>query len=94
MIRFYVLVLSSVALMSCATKPPVQAMAEARAAVQSVRPLYEGVESKKSPAYEYFQSAEKALEEATKALDEKDYAKASRGANEAKRKARLAAKFK
>lgn len=94
MIRLYVLLLTSFVLMSCATKPPAQAMAEARAAVQSVRPLYTDETSKKSVSYRYYQSAEKSLEEAAKALDEKKYAEALHGASEAKRQARLAAKLK
>ncbi|MDX8384630.1 MAG: hypothetical protein R8M45_11150 [Ghiorsea sp.] len=84
-------------LTACAGKPPVQAMAEARAAVQSVRPYYTEprdtavIESK--IAHAYYLRAEAALLEAGKALDGKDYALAKQKAFEAKRKARLAAKL-
>jgi outer membrane PBP1 activator LpoA protein len=94
MIRLCAVFLASLVLASCATKPPVQAMAEARAAVQSVRTLYVDDVSKKSIAYRYYQSAEKALIEAAKALDEKNYAEAKHEAHEATRQARLAAKLK
>jgi len=94
MIRLGALLLSTMVLVSCATKPPVQAMAEARAAVQSLRLLYEDGKEKNTAAYRYYQSAEESLAEATKALDEKDYAQAKHEAYEAKRQARLAAKLK
>jgi len=73
-------------------------MAEARAAVQSVRPFYVEprdkavIESK--IAHEYYLSAEKALSEASQALDSKKYTVAKEKALEAKRKAQLAAKLK
>ncbi len=94
MIRVLGVVLISLWLSACATKPPVQAMAEARAAVQSVKPLYDSNEAKQSKTYKYFQSAEKALMEATQALDAKQYVKAKKKAKQAKQKARLAAKVK
>ena len=94
MIRLSALLLSSIILVSCATKPPVQAMAEARAAVQSLRILYQEGKETNSAAYHYYQSAEESLADATKALDEKNYAKAKHEAYEAKRQARLAAKLK
>jgi len=94
MIRISVVLLSSFLLASCATKPPVQAMAEARAAVQSVRVLYAQDDAKNNAAYRYYLSAEDSLTEATKALDDKDYAQAKHEALEAKRQARLAAKLK
>jgi len=94
MIRLSALLVCLLVLASCATKPPVQAMAEARAAVQSLRILYQDGKDKNSAAYRYFQSAEESLAEATKALDEKDYAQAKHEAYEAKRHARLAAKLK
>ena len=94
MIKLPALLLFSLILMSCATKPPVQAMAEARAAVQSVRALYDDGKPTDTMAYRYYQSAEKSLMEATEALDQKNYAKAKHEANESKRQARLAAKLK
>jgi len=81
-------------LAACASKPPFQAMAEARAAVQSVRPLYENEQTKNTKTYKHFQSAERALLEASKALDEKKYALAKQKAKAAKRHARFAAKLK
>ncbi len=89
MISCFLLVLAS-----CASKPPVQAMAEARAAVQSVRALYVDEKAQQHKSYQHYQSAEQSLLEATKALDEKRYDLAKRKAREAKRQARLAAKLK
>jgi len=80
-------------LASCVAKPPVQAMAEARAAVQSVRPLYAKQDKRHSKAYRYYKSAEQSLQEATIALDQKQYAKAKQKARQAKRQAQLAAKL-
>ncbi len=94
MIRIYALVFISLLLSSCATKPPVQAMAEARAAVQAVRPFYADQSAEDSAAKRYYQSAEQALLDATKALDEKRYIYATQKAHEAKRQARIAAKLK
>ncbi len=79
---------------SCATKPPVQTMAEARAAVQSVRVLYSDEAAKEQASYRFYQSAERALMEATEALSAKKYVLAKQKANQAKRQARLAAKRK
>jgi hypothetical protein len=89
MISCFLLVLAS-----CASKPPVQAMAEARAAVQSVRVLYADKEAQQQKSYQHYQSAEQSLLEATQALDEKRYELAKRKARQAKRQARLAAKLK
>jgi len=86
--------LMGLVLTACASKPPVQAMAEARAAVQSVRPLYQNRQAENTKTYKHFQSAERALLEASKALDEKKYALAKQKAKEAKRHARFAAKLK
>ncbi len=94
MIRVLWLFCLLLGLASCAIKPPVQAMAEARAAVQSVKPLYESDEAKKSKTYKHFQSAEKALMEATQALYANEYAKARQKAKQAKLQARMAAKVK
>jgi len=89
-----VLLCLSLILISCATKPPVQAMAEARAAVQSVRTLYTIDASQKTVAYRFYQSAEESLKAATKALDNKKYNLAKQKAHQAKRQARMAAKLK
>ena len=94
MIRILLVFSLSLWLTSCAAKPPVQAMAEARAAVQSVRPLYESEQAKNSATYKYYQSAEQALLEASQALDAKQYAVAKKKAKKAKMKARMAAKLK
>ncbi|MDQ7004914.1 MAG: hypothetical protein Q9N67_08360 [Ghiorsea sp.] len=81
-------------LASCASKPPVQVMAEARAAVQSVRVLYASDEAKRSQTYQHYQSAERALKEASEALVAKKYAVAKQKAKQAKYQARMAAKLK
>jgi pectin methylesterase-like acyl-CoA thioesterase len=94
MLRVFAVLFLSLCLASCAAKPPVQAMAEARAAVQSVRPLYQSDEAKQSVSYKYYQSAEQALLEASQALDDKKYAKAKKKAKQAKMKARMAARIK
>lgn len=94
MIRLCAIILLGITLSSCANKPPVQAMAEARAAVQSVRPLYSDDSGQNTVARHYYQSAEQSLQEAVKALDEKQYELATQKAREAKRQARLAAKLK
>jgi len=90
--RFLLLLTLPLFLASCAAKPPVQAMAEARAAVQSVRPLYESLEAQTGKNYQYYQSAEDALQEASQALETKQYGIAKFKAKQAKLKARLAAK--
>ena len=94
MIRITVLFMVALSLGACATKPPVQAMAEARAAVQSIRPFYQNNQEQDHVAFRYYRSAEDSLAEAAKALDEKQYQLATNKANEAKRQARLAAKMK
>ncbi|HIP07895.1 MAG TPA: DUF4398 domain-containing protein [Mariprofundaceae bacterium] len=94
MLRVAVLFSMSLWLVSCAAKPPVQAMAEARAAVQSVQPLYASEEAKQSKTYKHFQSAEQSLKEASEALAKKNYAQAKQKAKQAKYKARMAAKIK
>ncbi len=94
MIRIVTMILVALTFASCATKPPVQAMAEARAALQSIRPFYQGQTENDSTAYFYYRSAEESLLEATRAVDEKQYQLATQKANEAKRQARLAAKLK
>jgi len=94
MLRAFFVLSLSLWLASCAAKPPVQAMAEARAAVQSVRPLYEGDAAKQSKTYKFYQSAEQALLEASQALDAKRYSVAKQKAKQAKMKARMAAKIK
>ncbi|MDQ7001259.1 MAG: DUF4398 domain-containing protein [Ghiorsea sp.] len=94
MMRTFLISCLLLVLSSCASKPPVQAMAEARAAVQSVRVLYVDKEAQQQKAYKHYQSAEQSLLEATQALDEKRYKLAKRKARQAKRQARLAAKIK
>jgi len=94
MLRILLLVTLSLWLSSCAAKAPVQAMAEARAAVKSVGPLFDGKQERSEASRRYFQSAEQALDTAIQALNEQDYDLAQRKATEAKHKARFAAKFK
>jgi hypothetical protein len=77
-------------LCSCAAKPPVQEMAEARSAIESAQQL----ELKSPKAGAALKSAEQSLKEAAEAIDKKYYEMARRKAVEAKRKAQLAAKIK
>jgi len=94
MLRITLLILMTLGLASCAIKPPVQDMAEARAAVQSVRALYVSDEAKSSKTYQHYQSAEQSLKEASEALAARKYAVAKQKAKQAKYKARMAAKIK
>lgn len=94
MMRFFLIFIFVAGLSACASKPPVQLMAEARDAVQAVQAIYGDDVSKKKPAYAYYQSAERSLLEARTALDMKNYDLAKQKARDAKRQARLAAKFK
>ena len=75
---------------SCATRPPVQEMSEARSAIESARQL----EQKSPKANLELKSAEQSLQEAADAIDKKYYDLARRKAVEAKRKAQRAARIK
>jgi len=70
---------------SCAIKAPVQEMAEARSAVQTAQEM----NAKKKPS-RYLQSAEQALQQASDALDVKNYNLARVKAAEARRNAQQA----
>jgi len=70
---------------SCAIQPPVQEMAEARSAVQTAQGM--SVNKKTS---RYLQSAEQALQQASDALDAKNYNRARVKAAEARRNAQQA----
>jgi len=94
MIRLSFLLFLVASFASCASKPPVQLMAEAREAVQSVQAIYVDDEAKSKNSYKYYQSAEQALLAASQALDNKNYDLARQKAYEAKRQARMAAKLK
>jgi len=80
----------SLFLVSCATKPPVQEMAEARSAIERAQQLENGNDR----AYSVLKSAEQSLKEAAEAMDSKNYETARRKAIDAKRQAQLAAKIK
>jgi len=73
----------------CAIKPPVQEMAEARAAIAAARELPDRGESSK-----ILKSAEASMQDAAKAMESNKYDRARMSAKEAKRKARQAAKIK
>ena len=77
-------------LVSCATKPPVQEMSEARSAIESAQQL----ENRSNRADQAIKSAEQSLQEAADAIDLKRYELARRKAIEAKRKAQRAARMK
>jgi len=77
-------------LASCATKPPVQEMAEARSAIERAQQLNRS----SARANSVLKSAEESLKEAAAAIDDKRYETARRKALEAKRQAQLAASLK
>ncbi|MDX8412074.1 MAG: DUF4398 domain-containing protein [Mariprofundaceae bacterium] len=77
-------------LSACATKPPVQEMAEARAAISAAR----SVETASGEEPESLISAERALQKASKAIEKKQFERARQLAREAKRKAQQAASIK
>jgi uncharacterized membrane protein len=78
-----------VLLAACAMKPPVQEMAEARAAIAAARELPD-----KGKSSEILESAEASLQEAAKAMEENHYERARRKALDAKREAQRAARIK
>jgi len=80
----------SLLIVSCATKPPVQEMAEARSAIERAQQI--GSQSPRADSV--LTSAEESLKEAAAAIDSKHYEQARRKAVEAKRQAQLAAKIK
>jgi len=77
-------------LSSCATKPPVQEMAEARSAVKTVQEM----PGEQPRAALYLQSAEQALQDASDAIKQERYEFARQKAIEAKRQAQWAARIK
>ncbi len=89
MIRVLILALG-LALTACAHKPPVQAMAEARSAVATVKDM----PGHHPMADRELKAAEQALEEASQALSAHQYDVARRKANLAKRHAQAAARLK
>ncbi|MDX8403486.1 MAG: DUF4398 domain-containing protein [Mariprofundaceae bacterium] len=89
-VKYMFIAVLTVLLCSCAVKPPVQEMSEARSAIEKAQQL-----NIKSPkANKVLKSAEQSLKEAASAIDEKHYQVARRKAVEAKRKAQLAAKIR
>ncbi len=89
MIRPLLLMLA-VALSACAHKPPVQEMADARAAVEAARQMPGDAPA----ARRHLQSAERALAEAAAALKKARYEMARQKALEARKRARMAARIK
>jgi len=79
-----------VGLSACATKPPVQEMAEARAAISAAK----SVETVSGLEPEILISAERALEKASEAIEKKQFERARQLAREAKYKAQQAAHIK
>ncbi len=76
-------------MIGCAMKPPVQEMAEARAAVAAARELPD-----KGEASETMDKAESSLKDAAAAMEGNHYERARRKALEAKREAQRAARIK
>jgi len=77
-------------LAACATKPPVQEMAEARSAVKAAREM----PGEQPRANAYLKSAEQSLQEASEAIKRERYEHARQKAIEAKRQAQWAAQIK
>lgn len=77
-------------LSACASKPPVQEMAEARAAISAAR----NMETVGGDEPEALISAERALEKASEAIEKKQFERARQLALEAKQKAQQAARIK
>jgi PBP1b-binding outer membrane lipoprotein LpoB len=88
--KYLTVAMFAVLLCSCAAKPPVQEMAEARSAIERAQQL----ENKGLRANRMLKSAEQSLEEAAAAIDARHYDMARHKAVEAKRKAQLAAKIR
>jgi len=82
-------------LASCALKPPVQEMSDARSAIKMAQdlPAQQGG-GQHSRADAYLKSAESALEEAAAAIGDERYDRARTKALEAKRNAQEAARIK
>jgi len=82
-------------LASCALKPPVQEMSDARSAIKMAQELPDQHSpGQKSRADAYLKSAEAALDEAANALGDERYERARAKALEAKRNAQEAARIK
>jgi hypothetical protein len=82
-------------LASCALKPPVQEMSDARSAIKMAQDLpVQQNSGQKSRADAYLKSAESALDEAAAAISQEHYERARTKALEAKRNAQEAARIK
>ena len=82
-------------LASCALKPPVQEMSDARSAIKMAQDLPDGKNAtQQSKADGYLKSAESALDEAAAAIGNEHYDRARTKALEAKRNAQEAARIK
>jgi hypothetical protein len=87
--RGVLFLLLAAALAACATKPPVQEMAEARSAIEAAKQLHPD----QPDARKELQSAERSLQQAADALERDQYDYARHKAIEAKRKAQRAAQY-
>ncbi len=81
-------------LASCALKPPVQEMSDARSAIKMAQELPAQQNPDQQRADVYLKSAESALNEAAAAIGQKHYERARTKALEAKRNAQEAARIK
>jgi len=81
-------------LASCALKPPVQEMSDARSAIKMAQELPAPQNPGQHRADAYLKSAESALDEAAAAISQKHYERARTKALEAKRNAQEAARIK
>ncbi len=82
-------------LASCALKPPVQEMSDARSAIKMAQDLpAQQNAGQQSKANAYLKSAESALDEAANAIGDEHYDRARTKALEAKRNAQEAARIK
>jgi len=82
-------------LASCALKPPVQEMSDARSAIKMAQDLpAQQSSAQQSKAETYLKSAESALDEAAAAIGQEHYERARTKALEAKRNAQEAARIK
>ncbi|MFQ5519554.1 MAG: DUF4398 domain-containing protein [Mariprofundus sp.] len=80
-----------ISLTSCALKPPVQEMSDARSAIKMAQELPGQPNNR---AQTYLKSAEQALDEAANAISAERYERARSKALEAKRNAQKAARIK
>ena len=88
--RTLIIAIALTLLASCATKPPVQEMAEARTALEAAQ----AIDKRSDAASRELKSAEQSLQEASEAIEKKQYEKARTLAIRAKLRAQKAARIK